>query len=112
MTKRTLTVSGAITGLLMALLAAAPAQADDGCPVGQSADGYTGECTLDITPASYDGPLHAGFSTDIVINPYGGGEIPSVNGIPCTPEHIGTCIGMGYNQVPHQRPQSTISHSP
>ena len=43
---------------------------------------------------------------------YSGPAVPSVNGIPCAPEHIGTCIGMSQNQVPHTTPHSTISHSP
>jgi hypothetical protein len=92
------------------VIAAAPAAADDGCPVGQVADGYTGECVLSMEPVAYaDFPegisVHVGPS-------YPGGQVPSVNGIPCTPEHMSTCIGMGYNQTPHSSPQSTLSHSP
>ena len=82
------------------LALAAPAAADDTCPPGQISDGYTGECVLDIEPVSfYDGPMMQS-------------GIGSVNGIPCTPEHIGTCIGMTYNQPSYTQPHSTLSHSP
>jgi len=31
---------------------------------------------------------------------FGGGpnQLPTVNGIPCTPEHLGTCIGLAESQ--------------
>ena len=101
----------ALTVLLSAspLVLAPPAAADD-CPAGEVADGYTGECIMDISPVAYvDTPE----GITIYSGPnYGGGGVPSVNGIPCTPEHYGTCIGMSQNQVPHTTPRSTISHSP
>jgi len=104
-------LTGALAIAAMAcggLLLASPVMADDGdgCPAGQTADGYTGDCVLDIVPISFvDGPI----SQRIII---GGDDYGSVNGIPCTPEHYGTCIGMSYNNVPHVQPRSTISHSP
>jgi hypothetical protein len=42
----------------------------------------------------------------------GGPYYGSVNRIPCTPEHIGTCIGMSQNRVPYATTHATISHSP
>lgn len=91
---------------LLALAPPASAEDDDGCPAGQTADGFTGECVLDIAPISFvDGP-----TPDSII--IGGDNYGSVNGIPCTPEHIGTCIGMSYNQPQYRQPHSTISHSP
>lgn len=83
-----------------------PASADDGCPAGQTSDDFTGDCVLDIEPISFlDGPSAQGITI-------GGGNYGSVHGIPCTPEHRSTCIGMTYNQPSHTQPRSTISHSP
>jgi hypothetical protein len=99
----TLIVAAVVGGLALATPAWAE---DDGCPAGQTADGFTGECVLDIAPISFvDGPT----AQSIII---GGDNYGSVNGIPCTPEHLGTCIGMSYNQPSHTQPRSTISHSP
>lgn len=92
-----------------ALIGAAPAAADD-CPTGQMVDEYTGECIMDISPIAFvDTPE----GITIYSGPnYGGGGVPSLNGIPCTPQHYGTCIGMSQNQVPRTTPHSTLSHSP
>lgn len=109
-TPHLLTATSLLAGLLTAgVVSAAPALADE-CPAGQVADGYTGECILDIQPVTFvDAPegihIHTGPN-------YGSGGIPTVGGIPCTPEHYGTCIGMSQNQVPSSSPQSTLSHSP
>lgn len=73
---------------------------------GQTSDDFTGDCVLDIEPISFlDGPSAQGITI-------GGGNYGSVNGIPCTPEHRSTCIGMTYNQPSNTQPRSTISHSP
>ncbi len=97
--------------LLAAPLGLAPSAAADVCPAGQEPDGYLAEqCVFEGSADSFSGmdtwSVHVGGPN------YGAGGVPSVNGIPCTPEHYGTCIGMGYNQVPYRQPQSTISHSP
>ena len=100
-----------LTALALAFAPLATASPDTaGCPAGQVVDSYTGQCVLDIAPISWhDGP--EGYTVHIGPS-YGSGGVPSVNGIPCTPEHIGTCIGMSQNAVPHTQPHSTISHSP
>lgn len=92
------------------MLTAGPAGADE-CPTGQVADGYTGQCVIDIEPISF---FDAPEGVRVRVGPtYPGGQVPTVNGIPCTPEHLGTCIGMSYNQGPHSGPpQAVISHSP
>ncbi|MET0702765.1 MAG: hypothetical protein ABWY93_24200 [Mycobacterium sp.] len=102
--------SAVVAAAVLLPIAVPPTARADECPAGQAVDGYTGQCVLDIEPISFmDAPegiiIHTGPN-------YSGGQVPSVNGIPCTPEHYATCIGMGYNQVPHSSPQSTISHSP
>jgi hypothetical protein len=91
------------------IIGATPAAADE-CPVGQVVDGYTGECILDISPVTY---VDAPEGITIYSGPtYSGGQVPTVNGIPCTPEHYATCVGMSQNQVPHTTPRSVITHSP
>ncbi|WP_313674190.1 hypothetical protein [Mycolicibacterium sp.] len=78
---------GAVAGVT-----AAPAAA---CPTGTVASDFAGVC---VSGTSNSGqvpvaPPHFGAV-------YGGGpnELPSVDGIPCTPQHLGTCIGLAESQ--------------
>lgn len=87
-----------------AVATATQASADD-CPAGQVADGFTGECILDMEPIAFLAPQ----GITIHVGPTYSG---SVNGIPCTPEHYGTCYGMSQNQPTYHQPHSTVSHSP
>jgi hypothetical protein len=90
---------------------AAPAYADQ-CPDGQVSDVYGGQCVLAIAGDSWDEDEDMQLFTAHVGPTYPGGQVPSVSGIPCTPEHYGTCIGLSQNQRAHTQPRSTISHSP
>ena len=72
---------------------AAPASA---CPSGTVPSDFSGGCVSGtsgggqvVAPA----PPHTGAV-------YGGGinELPTVDGIPCTPQHLGTCIGLSMSQ--------------
>ncbi|SRR5258705_13590460 len=69
------------------LAVAAPAAA---CPYGTTQSRFDGVCTaggpgnIAVSPA---GPSGA----NVVNNP---GQLGSVNGIPCTPEHYSTCLAM------------------
>jgi len=68
------------------------------CPAGQVVDGYTGQCVLDIEPISF---FDAPEGIRVRVGPtYPGGQVPTVNGIPCTPEHVATCYAMSQNR-PH-----------
>lgn len=88
---RTLAGAGAIAVMLggWGLASAAPASA---CPFGTVPSDFSGVC---VSGASGGGqavapsPSHVGAV-------FGGGinELPTVDGIPCTPEKIGTCIGL------------------
>lgn len=88
---------------------AAPALA---CPAGTVPSDFPGVCEAGAPggpmtadgPAdgSADGPMPAGGSM-----PVGGGgavlgggpeELPSVDGVPCTPQKIGTCLGLMESQ--------------
>jgi hypothetical protein len=81
------------------LILASPAAADDtpkDCPWGTklthwntcvSGQGTAAAPIIPVPPPSGGGP-------NIVNNPNG---FDSVNGVPCTPEHYGTCYGMAQN---------------
>jgi hypothetical protein len=71
---RSATLAGLLAGIAgAAVLAAPPASADD-CP-----DGYLARCAQNGTaPAA--GPARPA------------GEVPRVQGIPCTGSHLGVCI--------------------
>jgi hypothetical protein len=69
------------------LVAAGPASA---CPYGTTATRFDGVCTaggpgnIAVSPSGPSG-------NDIVQNP---GQVAQVQGIPCTPEHYGTCLAL------------------
>jgi hypothetical protein len=68
---------------------AAPAMA---CPYGTVPSDFSGVCVSGGTnggPVVPVAPPHVGAV-------YGGGpnELPTVDGIPCTPQQLGTCIGL------------------
>jgi hypothetical protein len=72
---------------------AAPASA---CPNGTVPSDYAGVCVSGTSgggQAVAPSPPQAGAV-------YGGGpnELPTVDGIPCTPQHLGTCIGLSMSQ--------------
>lgn len=75
---------------------AAPAQA---CPYGTVQTHYNGVCVSgqggggqmpsgQLTPVNAGGPQLTG----------GIDELPRVNGVPCTPQNVGTCIGLMQSQ--------------
>lgn len=70
---------------------AAPAAA---CPSGTVPSDFAGVCVSGPSggaatpPSGHSGAMFSG----------GVNSLPSVNGIPCTPEHIGTCIGLFQSQ--------------
>ncbi len=83
-----------------------------GCPGGEEADQFTGNCVPHTVPNSGPSP----FSTNAA-NP----DVPSVNlpggggSIPCTGNNTGECIGLaeeGQAAGPQPVPQSTVGHSP
>jgi hypothetical protein len=86
---------------------AAPASADPtSCAGGESNDLYTDICLPDIAPNSGNeaGPQ------SIPGNP----DVGTVNGIPCTGDNTGTCIGLSRNQERQAdvEADSTIRSSP
>lgn len=77
------------------LVVASPAAADKTCPWGTKPSSFSGVCvsgaggSAPVAPVPPAGP-QSGYSDQ----PAGVG---SVNGIPCTPEHWGTCYGLIQN---------------
>ncbi len=76
-----------------AVTTAAPAAA---CPYGTVPSHFAGVCVSGQTSDGQAAPVappHSGAT-------FGGGpnQLPTVNGIPCTPEHLGTCIGLAQSQ--------------
>lgn len=65
------------------------------CPYGTVPSDFAGVCVSG--PSGGQGVTPAPPQTGAV---FGGGpnELPTVNGIPCTPEHLGTCIGLAESE--------------
>lgn len=86
---KTLLSAGACTLLIAggACATAAPAAA---CPSGTVPSDFAGVC---VSGGSTGGQVVPPAHTGAV---FGGGpnELPSVDGIPCTPQQLGTCIGL------------------
>lgn len=96
--KRAVLVFGwAVAVAAAPLVVASPATADSSCPWGTKPTRFEGVCisgagggSAPIPPV----PPGSGGGANIVYNPNG---FDSVNGIPCTPEHYGTCYGLAQN---------------
>ena len=76
-----------------ACAAAAPASA---CPSGTVASDFAGVCVSGASgggQAVESAPAQGGAV-------FGGApnELPSVDGVPCTPQHLGTCIGLAQSE--------------
>lgn len=83
-----------------------------GCPGGEEADQFTGNCVPHTVPNSGPSPFStsAGNPDMPVVNLPGGG-----GAIPCTGHNSGECIGLaeqGQAAGPQPVPQSTVGHSP
>ncbi len=96
----------ALSAPLGAVLGAkAPATAMATCPAGESQDVYTSTCTPDLVPNSPP-PFSA-----IPGNP----DLPAVDGIPCSGNNSGQCIGLTEGQQAQGalvQPHTSVSSSP
>ena len=77
-----------------------------GCPGGEEADQFTGNCVPHTVPNSGASPY-----TTLPGNP----DVPTVMGIPCAGHNSGQCMGLAEEQqamtvTPPQAP--TVGHSP
>lgn len=98
--KRGILIIGCAAAMAAApLVAASPASAKD-CPYGTVPTKFDGVCVQGQAggfgaPGVVVPPQASAPGAVVVNNPNGYG---TVNGIPCTPEHIGTCIGLQQSQ--------------
>lgn len=69
------------------------------CPNGESEDVFTGSCTPEMVPNS---PAVQAPS----------GNLPSVDGVPCTGGNSGQCIGLSEDAPQFVAPESTVGSSP
>ncbi|KWX24774.1 intersectin-EH binding protein Ibp1 [Mycolicibacterium wolinskyi] len=79
-----------------------PATALAACPSGETEDTFTGVCVPDLVPNS----------PEFTSAP---GQLPQIDGIPCTGANSGQCIGLAEEQEaqgPQPVPQSTVGSSP
>ena len=96
MMKRSIVVGCCSAAIVMGSLAVAAPAAADGCPYGTVPTKFPGVCTAGQAggaPAQVVVPPAASPGGANVTSLPGSG-LTSVNGIPCTPEHLGTCIGL------------------
>jgi hypothetical protein len=93
-----LTIGCAAAFAAAPLMAASPAAAMD-CPPGTVPSHFAGVCTQGAGGSGAAGvvaqPQVPPPSANVVNNPNG---LTSVDGIPCTPRKIGTCIGLIQSQ--------------
>lgn len=94
-TRAVVTSSFAVAAVLGSLAFAAPAAAKN-CPPGTTKTKFDGVCVAGgLGGNSVAPPVSAGGGSDVNYLP---GQLPQVRGIPCTPEHYGTCYGL--SQIP------------
>jgi hypothetical protein len=72
---------------------AAPASA---CPYGTVPSDFSGVCVSGTSGGPTNVPVAPSHTGAV----YGGGpnQLPTVDGIPCTPQNLGTCIGLSESQ--------------
>lgn len=80
----------AIAAVFGQLAVAAPAEAKR-CPSGTVPTKFEGVCTAGSSGGLAPPVLPPSSGPQVVSAP---GQIPTVNGIPCTIEHYGTCLAM------------------
>jgi hypothetical protein len=94
--KRAILAGGGVVAVISGWLSVAAPASADGCPYGTVPTKFPGVCTAGQgggAPAQVVVPPSAGGGGSNISTLPGGG-LTSVDGIPCTPEHLGTCIGL------------------
>ena len=89
-----LALGGALALLSAPVILASPASAKP-CPSGTSPTHWEGVCAKSGSNAPAFLPPGSTPGGNVVSRP---NELPSVNGVPCTPEHYGTCLAMQQSQ--------------
>lgn len=70
------------------------------CPVGTVPSDFSGVCVSGASAGESGGdqPVNPVAPAGGAVFGGGVGELPTVNGIPCTPQHLGTCIGLSESE--------------
>ena len=90
--------------------AASAAQAS--CPAGEENDVFSGDCQPFLAPNTNNPDYSHDFSPAMAPVNGANPDIPEIDGVPCTGENSGECIGLAENQAPNVVPHSTVSSSP
>ena len=98
----TLAVAAAPAVAAFAAPSPAPSSHLAGCSAGEDADQYTGECVPFMVPNS---PVPF---TTTAANP----DVPEIDGVPCTGQDSGACIGLAEDAPHYVAPDSTVGSSP
>ncbi len=98
-------IASATAPAIAALSTPEPSVAQAQCKSGEESDSFTTTCVPYLVPGSGAG----GFTTTAA-NP----DVPEIDGIPCTGNDSGACIGLAEDQsmMPNVVPHSTFSSSP
>ena len=85
------------------------------CPAGEENDAFSGTCQPFLAPNTHtsQGPDYSGNFAE-PISPVNGAnpDIPEIDGVPCTGNNSGECIGLAENAPPQVVPHSTVGSSP
>lgn len=92
--KRGLLLMGCAVAVASAPLAVAAPAAASTCPNGTSPTRWEGVCAQAGSSAPAFLPPGSTAPGPVQVTP---GDVPSVGGVPCTPEHYGTCLAMQQN---------------
>jgi len=96
-------IAPAITAVAVPSTAlAAPAAS---CPAGEEEDLYTGSCLPHTVPNS---PSNNGFPASSLGSVPGNPSLPQVDGIPCTGNNTGECIGLQENAPRFVQPPTSV----
>ena len=89
----------------------APAVPQAACPAGEENDVFSGDCQTFLSPNTHtvNGPDYSGnFSEHLSTVNGANPDIPEIDGIPCTGDNAGECIGLSEDQTPEAVPHSTF----
>lgn len=94
-----LVIGAGLCATLVGTALCATAPTAGACPSGTVPSDFSGVCVSGGQPDGQpvNGELTAPIGEGAVISG-GSDSLPSVDGIPCTPLHLGTCIGLSESQ--------------
>jgi hypothetical protein len=98
-----------------AMISAAPATSVPAaaCPAGEESDVFSGDCQPFLAPNTNSPDYSGNFSEPLSQVDGANPDVPVIDGVPCTGENSGECIGLAEDQVPNDvSPHSTVSSSP